>query len=65
MTTTKDHAVLQTTLAKGAHQTMQKARDKRNDHIRAAAAAGMSQRKIAEFVGISHQRVAQIVSLDA
>jgi hypothetical protein len=36
----------------------------RDDAIRSAHAAGMSYRAIAEIVGLSHQRVAQIVSHD-
>jgi transposase-like protein len=37
------------------------ARQKRNDAIRAMAAAGMSYRAIAQAVGVTHQRIAQII----
>lgn len=47
--------------AKVAHERMKAAQVERDEAIREAVAEGVSLRQIAQSVGISHQRVAQIV----
>ncbi len=47
--------------AKVAHERMKAAQIERDEAIREAVADGISLRQIAQAVGISHQRVAQIV----
>ncbi len=62
MTTTEIQAEQDVSLrAKDAHERMKAAQIARDEAIREAVAAGVSLRQIAQTVGISHQRVAQIV----
>lgn len=49
---------------KKATKTYAAAKAERDEAIRAAAAAGMTRRAIAAIVGISHQRIQQIVARD-
>lgn len=56
-TETQAPAALQ---AKAAHERMKAAQIERDAAIREAVAAGLSLRDVAQTVGISHQRVAQI-----
>jgi transposase-like protein len=47
--------------ARDAHERMKAAQAERDELIRDAVAQGVSLRQIAKTIGISHQRVAQIV----
>lgn len=64
-TDTAEIQVAHAARAKDAHERMKAAQQERDDAIRDAAAAGASLRTMAQAVGISHQRIAQIVKADA
>lgn len=50
-----------TTLARIKHERMKQLQADRDEAIRAAVAAGVTHRQIGNVVGLSHQRIAQIV----
>jgi hypothetical protein len=50
--------------ARLAHERMKEAQIERDDAIREAIRAGVTLRQLAQIVGISHQRVAQITKAE-
>lgn len=47
--------------ARMAHERMKRTQEERDAAIREAVAAGVTLRQISRIVGLSHQRIAQIV----
>ena len=62
-TTTPEHKRLEGQLGR-ASRSLAKAQARRNELIRMASDAGMTRRAIADCVGVSFQRVHQIVQRD-